>query len=115
MPGKSHKQGSATTGGPLLGDPTDGIDPYLPTNGNLGYRVSRYDLDLEYKVASNRLSGTATLTATAVAHVGRFTVDLAHHLSVAKVSVNGHRPTRFSHRSGSCRSRRRTRCRPVPR
>lgn len=100
MPGKSHKRGSATTGGPLLGDPTDGIDPYLPTNGNLGYRVSRYDLELEYKVASNRLSGTATLTATAVAHVGRFTVDLAHHLSVAKVSVNGHRPTRYSHRSG---------------
>ena len=27
------------------------IDPYLPDNGNFGYRVSRYELDLEYKVA----------------------------------------------------------------
>ncbi len=33
------------------------IDPYLPKNGNLGYRVSRYELALEYKVAINRLSG----------------------------------------------------------
>ena len=39
------------------------IDPYLPANGNFGYRVSRYELDLEYKVAINRLSGSATITA----------------------------------------------------
>ena len=43
------------------------IDPYLPDNGNFGYRVSRYELDLEYKVASNRLSGSATITAVALA------------------------------------------------
>ena len=36
------------------------IDPYLPHNGNFGYRVSRYELDLEYKVAINRLAGSAT-------------------------------------------------------
>ena len=30
------------------------IDPYLPHNGNFGYRVSRYELDLEYKVAVER-------------------------------------------------------------
>ena len=39
------------------------IDPYLPKNGNPGYRVSRYELELEYKVSINRLSGTATITA----------------------------------------------------
>ena len=39
------------------------IDSYLPKNGNAGYRVSRYELDLEYKVAINRLSGSATITA----------------------------------------------------
>ena len=33
------------------------IDPYLPKTGNLGYRVSRYELALEYKVSINRLSG----------------------------------------------------------
>ena len=37
------------------------IDPYLPKSGNLGYRVSRYELALEYKVAINRLSGSATI------------------------------------------------------
>ncbi len=51
------------------------IDEYLPNNGNPGYRVSRYELDLEYKVAINRLSGTATITAVtlrraAAAHPG---------------------------------------------
>ena len=48
------------------------IDPYLPNSGNFGYRVSRYELDLEYKVAINRLSGSATITAVtlhATAHV----------------------------------------------
>ena len=44
-------------------DPGRVIDPYLPANGNFGYRVSRYELDLEYKVAINRLSGSATITA----------------------------------------------------
>ena len=43
------------------------IDPYLPANGNFGYRVSRYELDLEYKVAINRLSGSATITAVTLA------------------------------------------------
>ena len=47
------------------------IDPYLPTNGNFGYRVSRYELDLEYKVAINRLSGSATITAVAWRHCAR--------------------------------------------
>lgn len=37
------------------------IDPYLPNSGNFGYRVSRYELELDYKVSSNRLSGTATI------------------------------------------------------
>ena len=90
---------SSSGGGPLLGDPTDGIDPYLPKNGNLGYRVSRYDLDLEYKVASNRLTGTATITATAINHLGRFSLDLATSLSVSRVSVNGKRASRYSQRS----------------
>ena len=43
------------------------IDPYLPGNGNFGYRVSRYELDLEYKVNTNRLSGAATITAATLA------------------------------------------------
>ncbi|BBY64450.1 M1 family metallopeptidase [Mycolicibacterium helvum] len=72
------------------------IDPYLPNNGNFGYRVSRYELDLEYKVAINRLTGTATITAATLASLKTFTLDLSDALSVTKVMVNGRRPSQFS-------------------
>ena len=68
------------------------IDPYLPANGNFGYRVSRYELDLEYKVAINRLSGSATITAVTLAALRTFTLDLSDALTVSKVSVNGQAP-----------------------
>src|SRR6478736_3302665 len=71
------------------------IDPYLPANGNFGYRVSRYELELEYKVTINRLSGAATITAVTLAALQTFTLDLSDALSVTKVSVNGKRPTHF--------------------
>ena len=71
------------------------IDPYIPANGNFGYRVSRYELDLEYKVAINRLSGTATITAVTLAALRSFTLDLSHALNVTKVTVNGRRPAQF--------------------
>ena len=76
------------------------IDPYLPEIGNFGYRVSRYELDLEYKVAINRLSGTATITAVTLAALRTFTLDLSNALSVAKVSVNGRRPAHFRSSDG---------------
>lgn len=72
------------------------LDPYLPGSGNSGYRVSRYELDLEYKVNSNRLSGTATITAVALAALREVALDLADSLSAAKVWVNGRPPARFS-------------------
>ena len=71
------------------------IDSYLPTNGNFGYRVSRYDLELEYKVTINRLAGSATITAVTLAALRMFTLDLAAPLSVSKVTVNGKRPAAF--------------------
>lgn len=76
------------------------IDPYLPASGNFGYRVSRYELDLEYKVAINRLTGTATITAATLASLRTFTLDLADALSVTKVIVNGARPQQFRTSSG---------------
>ncbi len=72
------------------------IDPYLPGTGNFGYRVSRYELDLEYKVAINRLSASASITAITLAALRTFTLDLADTLRVTKVAVNGRRPARFS-------------------
>jgi aminopeptidase N len=71
------------------------IDPYVPHNGNFGYRVSRYELDLEYKVAINRLTGTAAITAVTLAALRTFTLDLSDALTVTKVSVNGRRPASF--------------------
>ena len=71
------------------------IDPYLPHAGNFGYRVSRYELDLEYKVAINRLAGSATITAVTLAALRTFTLDLSDALDVTKVSVNGRRPASF--------------------
>ncbi|WP_348728446.1 M1 family metallopeptidase [uncultured Mycolicibacterium sp.] len=71
------------------------IDPYLPTAGNFGYRVSRYELELEYKVAINRLAGTATVTTVTLAELQTFSLDLSSALSVAKVTVNGKRPKHF--------------------
>jgi aminopeptidase N len=76
------------------------IDPYLPNNGNFGYRVSRYELELEYKVAINRLTGAATITAATLASLQTFTLDLADALSVTKVTVNGRRPSHFGTSGG---------------
>jgi aminopeptidase N len=79
------------------------IDPYLPGNGNFGYRVSRYELDLDYKVAINRLSGSVTITAVTLAALRTFTLDLSDALSVSKVWVNGRRPAQFSSSGGKLR------------
>lgn len=81
------------------------IDPYIPDSGNFGYRVSRYELDLEYKVASNRLSGTAVITALALASLRTFTLDISDALSVSKVTVNGRRPAHFDTSAGKLRVR----------
>ncbi|HEY1840128.1 MAG TPA: M1 family metallopeptidase [Mycobacterium sp.] len=81
------------------------IDAYLPTNGNLGYRVSRYELALEYKVAINRLSGSVTITAATLTELAEFTLDLSDALTVTKVSVNGSRPAHFACRMRKLRIR----------
>lgn len=79
------------------------LDPYLPRNGNVGYSVSRYELDLEYKVGVNRLTGTATITAVTLTELQAFALDLSSTLSVSKVTVNGKRAQRFSCRGGKLR------------
>jgi aminopeptidase N len=79
------------------------VDDYLPKNGDLSYQVARYDLDLEYKVAINRLSGSATITAVTLNELEQFTLDLSTALTVSKVSVNGIRAAQFSSRGGKLR------------
>ncbi|WP_298444413.1 M1 family metallopeptidase [Gordonia sp. (in: high G+C Gram-positive bacteria)] len=96
MPNKRLKGFSHT---PTLSGTSHELDPYLPNNGNLGYRVSRYDLTLDYRVAPNRLRGTATVTATSYQQLSRFTLDLAGGMRVERVTVNG-KQSRYSHRGG---------------
>lgn len=84
---------------PTLSAASHELDPYIPGTGNLGYRVSRYDLALDYRVSANRLKGTATITATSYQQLSRFTLDLATGMRVERVTVNN-KAARHTHRGG---------------
>ncbi|QEO10455.1 M1 family metallopeptidase [Protaetiibacter larvae] len=77
-----------------VGAPTAG-DAYLPNNGNGGYQVERYELDLDYRVPTNRLHGVATIRARSTQLLERFSLDIAK-LRVNKVRIEGQRGTRFT-------------------
>src|SRR5690348_15449839 len=77
------------------------LDSYLPGHGNGGYRVLRYDLDLDYRIVSNRLAGKATITAQAVQGLSRFSLDLGQ-FRIQDVRVDGRRAT-WTHRAGKLR------------
>jgi aminopeptidase len=76
-------------------------DPYRPRSGDDSYRVLRYDVDLDYRVASNRLDATVVLSALTRRTTSALQLDLAG-LRVAKVLVDG-RPARHVHRSRKLR------------
>ncbi len=54
----------------------------------MAFAVTHYDLDLDYKMSSNRLSGKALLEVVALAPLAKLHLDLAG-LRVAKVAVDG--------------------------
>ncbi|WP_433303744.1 M1 family metallopeptidase [Actinoplanes sp. CA-030573] len=91
------------SGGPLGATPgaDHSTDPYLPAGGNGGYRVLHYDLNLDYRVITNRLAGKAVITARAVQSLSRFSLDLGR-FRVHDVRVDGRRAT-FTHRGGKLR------------
>jgi aminopeptidase N len=64
-----------------------GGDPYYPDDGNGGYDVARYELNLSYDPAARFLRSTATITATATQDLSRFNLDL-HGLHVRSVTVD---------------------------
>lgn len=76
-----------------------GADAYVPGHGDLCFDVVRYDLELDYRIETNRLSGRATLSAVAREEVDRFSLDL-EGLRVAKLTVDGTAPTRYVQRRG---------------
>jgi aminopeptidase N len=63
-------------------------DPYVPEEGNGGYQVRRYDLDLRFNPTTDRLRGVATIRATATQDLSAFNLDL-YGLNVSSVDVNG--------------------------
>ncbi|MFJ6195635.1 M1 family metallopeptidase [Micromonospora sp. NPDC092111] len=63
-------------------------DPYVPGHGNGGYDVSAYRLKVRYDPATDRLTGHASVTATATAALSRFNLDLVG-LAVSRVAVAG--------------------------
>ncbi|MCY1675213.1 M1 family metallopeptidase [Pseudarthrobacter sp. SL88] len=74
-------------------------DPYMPGAGTNAYRVERYELDLDYRVASNRLSGRAVLHGVACVATSAIVLDLVG-LRATKVQLNGGRALRFNQRAG---------------
>ncbi|MFG2057708.1 M1 family metallopeptidase [Micromonospora sp. NPDC048930] len=63
-------------------------DPYFPSYGNGGYDVAHYTLQVRYDPATDRLTGTTTVRATATANLTTFNLDLAG-LTVRSVTVDG--------------------------
>ncbi|MER5971733.1 M1 family metallopeptidase [Streptomyces sp. NPDC002055] len=80
------------------------MDPYFPGHGDPRYQVRRYELDLDYRPVSNRLSGSARLSVlTGLAALDEISLDLAA-FRIHRVLVDG-RTVRYTHRAGKLRIR----------
>jgi aminopeptidase N len=77
------------TGSPVFRPGGDGLgDPYFPRYGNGGYDARHYALRVKYDPATDRLSGTATIDATATDDLSSFNLDLSG-LTVHEAVVDG--------------------------
>jgi aminopeptidase len=74
-----------------------GTDPYVPGHGDDTFDVASYDLELDYRVASNHLEARADLVVVARVQLDTVALDLAG-LDVRKVTVDGLRPRKFATR-----------------
>src|ERR1700759_224103 len=73
---------SPSPGAPGIGD------PYFPTDGNGGYNVSHYGLQVRFQPARRLLTGRAMIQARTTKALSRFDLDLVG-LRVDSVRVNG--------------------------
>jgi len=71
-------------------------DDYFPLDGNGGYDVQHYDLDLSYDPATDVLSGTATITAVATQNLSAFNLDFdtrevdgTDSIAISAITVDG--------------------------
>ncbi len=74
-------------------------DPYTPTHGSTAFRVTSYDLTLDYRLASNRLSGRAVLTIVAQRDLQQVELDLSG-LRTLKITSSSVRVRGFRERAG---------------
>ena len=79
-------------------------DPYLPGHGDLTFEVESYEIELDYRVSSNRLDARVQIVAVANESMTLIRLDL-QGLAVTKVRVNGIRPLGYSLRGGKLRIR----------
>ncbi|WP_431247459.1 M1 family metallopeptidase [Leifsonia xyli] len=68
---------------------------YLPRSGTDDYGVLSYDLDLNYRVTTNRLDATAVIHGRANVSLGFIALDLVH-LKAKRVRLDGQKRTRFT-------------------
>jgi aminopeptidase N len=76
-----------TVGEDTVGEDTVG-DAYTPDSGATGFDVEHYDLAVAWDPEAQDLDGTATITATALQDLTRFSLDLLA-LDVGSVTVDG--------------------------
>jgi aminopeptidase N len=75
------------------------IHHFLAQHGDPTYDVQHYDLSLHYQVRSNDLRGRAVLDVVVRRPARELTLDL-RGLTATKVTVDGSRPARSTHRRG---------------
>ncbi|GAA3634247.1 M1 family metallopeptidase [Microbacterium awajiense] len=64
------------------------VDAYTPDSGDASLQIDHYDLEIEYRVATNRLSGTAVISGRTVAPTKTLSFDLVG-LRASRVRVDG--------------------------
>ena len=74
-------------------------DPYLPGSGDDAYRVAHYDLELDYRPATNALTGRAVLTVLPLVELSSLSLDLVG-LGVDGVRVGGRPSAGYRLRGG---------------
>jgi aminopeptidase N len=65
-------------------------DPFFPQQGNGGYDVRHYSLDLDYAPATKVLDGSARITLVPKQDLDQFNLDLRTFFDVSRVAVGRH-------------------------
>lgn len=83
------------TSAPDSADAAPAAQAYLPRSGTDDFSVLSYDLELTYKVATNRLEATAVIRGRAEVTLTAISLDLVH-LRAKRVRLDGAKRTRFT-------------------